>query len=90
MKAEEILEGNKLIAKFMEYSKHPITDSLARTLYQHWNGLMPVVREIGKYRLVYPEECKNVCGCSIMVDIVPLYEAVVKFIQWYNQQPKTI
>ncbi len=46
----ETIEGNKLIAEFMEYPtkelKGRVTDGLAKKLYSDWNSLMSVVEKI--------------------------------------------
>ncbi len=77
--------------------EHPITGEYADPEYlpyteicenTNWNLLMPVIDKI--YELdQHDEEGNNVGDIThalVDIDINRTYEAVVKFIQWYNKQ----
>lgn len=60
-----------------------------------WDWLMPVVEKIGKLWAEYPvidwqndravDEFMLVCGLPLDTPIDKAYQAVVKFIKWYNE-----
>jgi len=53
-----------------------------------WDWLMPVVEKISEFRLLYPDQCDLVCNCKIVIGQKHLYEKVVEFIKWYNENEK--
>jgi hypothetical protein len=56
--------------------------------HKSWDWLKPVIDEIFKYALAYPEQVKPIIDMSIVVDIKAAHEKVFQFIQWYNK-PQT-
>jgi len=95
-------EGNKLIAEFMEWpTKKTCAHCKAISKYStSWDWLMPVVEKIGElteYELVfrYDESYWNRYGENPLnqffggyIDVLNIWAAVVKFIEWYNTQNK--
>lgn len=55
MTEEEIIEGNKLISKFMGQSGH----SCKNSYNENWNALMPVIEKISLYSIKEDEVIKN-------------------------------
>lgn len=51
-----------------------------------WNWIMPVVHQVDKYRLTYPNEVSKVCDCKISIDLQHIYTKVVEFTKWYALQ----
>jgi len=52
--------------------------------HSSWDWLKPVIDEIAKYSLAYPEQTSGVRNMSIIVEIIPAWKSVVEFIKWYN------
>ena len=48
--------------------------------HKSWDALKPVIDEIFKYALALPDAVEPFVKMSICVDIIPAWEAVVKFI----------
>jgi len=122
MSKEEILEGNKLIAKFMgaevsqAYSKTKEQDgvmfyypkdsspdmfrnlsSASIKYHSSWDWLMPVYIKIAKEEKLWGDYEKSIIIFNIMYDrlgdaegIDKVYESVVEFIKWYNQNTKPL
>lgn len=84
----KIIAGNNLIADFMEldYQDYNID----------WRVLMPVVEKIKKfyddesdnYPLEFWEEDVTVIDLKITESIDVVWSYSIKFITWYNSQPK--
>lgn len=51
-----------------------------------WDSLKPVIDEISKYALAYPEQVKPIIAMSVVVDIKAAHERVYQFCKWINQQ----
>lgn len=51
-----------------------------------WDWLKPVIDEIFKYALAYPDQVKPIIAMSVVVDIKAAHERVYKFCKWLNQQ----
>lgn len=97
MNEKQIIEGNKLIAEFMNYGK-PI---IQYRFHKYWDELMPVIikiDDIGYEVLIGRISCKiteildndnpivsMVCG-NVNKKIGLIYETVIKFIEWYNSK----
>lgn len=99
--SDEIQEGNRLIAEFMgdnvnyEYNRQsPSNKTVKKILRYHtsWDWLMPVIKKIKDWVPV------NNMGISLyqpinkelqLLDIETTFNAVIKFITWYNQTTKT-
>jgi len=100
MKEQEIIEGNKLIAEFMEYKIPKQTHNLdwidyggmfqPMKFHSSWDWLVPVIQKI--FSLPFIED-------SIMIlkwadvnlawsrkEIGEIWESCVRFIKWYNTQ----
>ncbi len=114
MTKEEIIEGNKLIAEFMNWKEENISKDLTfyycpkniryNPLIWHssWDWLMPVVEKIAETFDVSISSCglwvttisrKDVYDGEIssMGGLEPIentYTAIVRFLEWYNKQPK--
>lgn len=124
MEATEILEGNKIIAEFMDWriaenikhesgeptyiKKENLGTSYATmdmmAYHKSWNWLMPVVEKIEVIEIsrnhnpvVTIEKYITIISDNGEAPIVEsqtdsriegAYNAVVKFIKWYNQQSK--
>lgn len=118
MSEQEILEGNKLIADFMQvdYSGKeqfmwrpgayiPFTEKCLR-YHSSWDWLMPVVEKIetdckfdvhiyGHYNWKEPNRCviidwknEEIVSTSNDSKSQCVFDAVVEFIKWYNNQIK--
>jgi len=93
MSKEDVLEGNKLIAEFMEHDKEYIEDTKTYGSYHSsWDWLMPVYIKIAKEEKLWGDYEKSIIIFNIMYDrlgdaegIDKVYESVVEFIKWYNQ-----
>ncbi len=62
---------------------------VSRTYFRYhasWDNLKPVIDEIFKYALAYPEHVRPVREMSIVVDIQAAHEKVYKFCKWFNEQ----
>lgn len=51
-----------------------------------WDWLMPVIDEIFKYALAYPDRVKPVIEMKVVVNISAAHEKVYQFCKWLNQQ----
>lgn len=113
MTDEQIIEGNKLIAKFMKLDG-AYTDKGYLTVCRYhtsWDWLMPVVENIESMTvgektiriIIHRRQVSvniylfggmsvpdNKLSFTVNADSkkAATYEAVIKFITWYNQQPK--
>lgn len=97
MTQEQILEGNKLIAKFMGYSKCGINFYREKTTigkggwfkdpkyHSSFDWLMPVVKEIRKHWHDDNSEAHKVCSLLIVAPIEQVWCNVVDFITFYNK-----
>ena len=94
----KILEENRLIAEFMEYSHSKYKDvdewEMNNLMYRDsWIALMPVIEKIkGLHEDVRDfkshTRCSAIIDGLINVDIFSSHAAVVQFIKWYNQPIK--
>lgn len=93
MTPQEIKAGNEKIARFMgtdedviiRYNTHnPKIWNCNVQYHGNWDWLMPVIQKIGQ------TECDHepFSDVSLYSPIELVYEAVVKFIDWYNSQNK--
>jgi hypothetical protein len=64
---------------------HKIRDMQYHT---SWDWLKPVIDKIFTYALAHREQVDKIINISIVVDILPAWQAVVDFIKWYNQKQK--
>ena len=82
--SKEIIEGNKLIAEFMDKPPHIMPELLK--YHTSWDWLMPVVEKIGS--LSY-NDSNNKFQPSVERflenDIESIWRQIVIFITWYNQ-----
>ena len=86
METNQIIENNKLIAKFMNYANgRRLTDDLLKTLYNDWNSLMPVVEKC-KERQIFGSQglINNIDKRLLQVDLLATYGNVISFIEFYN------
>ena len=97
-----IEENNKLIAKFMGspyewdnnekawYDNDQMLVGIELKYHSSWDWLMPVFRIITELGISFDEEGGDlieICADAITdVSIVDAYQAVVQFIEWYNEQ----
>ncbi len=99
MKDKEIIEGNKLIAEFMEvkigvdtYMYRPgVTDLLREdhlSYHSSWGWLMPVAKKIQKLEIEEFKRKKPVMNALFDIQIETLWDYTIEFIKWYNEQPK--
>lgn len=82
--APTITENNQLVAEFMQFN---IDKRNPNTILYHsdWNWLMEVVEKI--YSLELEEEVVLIVRDGLAeANITSTYDAVVKFIEWYNKQ----
>jgi hypothetical protein len=100
MKTNEILEGNKLIAKFMGTLYHQDEKITATIVKYHssWDWLMPVVEKIKDIdnqadietakilEFFKDDEDVNIFHTSIFCHLQEVYNRVVVFIKWYNEK----
>jgi len=93
-------EGNKIIAEFMGYEK--VHEDLY--YHSNWNLLMPVVEKIetldyeflvnsqqigfGEYMFAGEFNWLVEINREEITLIQSIYDAVIQFIQWYNQNKK--
>lgn len=96
------LEGNKMIAEFMQ----PLFATDISEYHTSWDWLMPVVEKIEKDHatdfevIIYSSSCHIhkwnptkqdydtfISGVGKKIDAV--YSAVIQFIQWYNKTNKS-
>ena len=96
---EEQLEGNKLIAKFMDeydlyhWGRDPFNELLTATYHSSWNNLMPVVEKIGDIHnqadqwLLDGMKIDNleIITTHIFCPKEIVYQRVVEFINWHNK-----
>lgn len=99
MTQEEKIEGNKLIAEFMdiETTLHDcnvfyrfgcyLKDVSVLEYHSSWNWLMPVVEKIKQLKIEEFGKKKPIMSALMDVDIEPLYQAVIEFIKWHKTQP---
>lgn len=73
-------ENNKMIAEFMADKKVTAHHNM---YHESWNELMPVVVKI-KGMNIEDEEMFNEIDFYVTSSIENLYSAVVRFIEWYN------
>lgn len=108
MKEEEIIEGNRLIAKFLGYQfkiddnfKYPYFIVHGNVFFENelsyhrsWDILMPVVEKIAetrRYAIIdeVPEDewwvYVNLIYLKITTSILSVWQAVVEYIKWYNE-----
>jgi hypothetical protein len=93
MSKEEILEGNKLIAEFMDKPEWGNEFNVSHVKYHFsWDWLMPVYIKIAKEEKLWGDYEESIIIFNIMYDrlgdaegIDKVYESVVEFIKWYNQ-----
>lgn len=103
MEEKEIIEGNKLIAKFMKISMVP-----PRTKFEYhesWEWLMPVIEKIGKdynVRITWTADAlevtyidrpdidddNSIADFGGFGSITNTWKCAVKFIEWYNAKFK--
>jgi len=95
-----IEENNKLIAdeyilicNFMEYKINTHTAEWLTSNFKFktgWHYLIPVVQKINEIRnsAAYPlfVKCLKVRNSLVTLDIKLIYNEVIEFINWYNQQ----
>jgi hypothetical protein len=100
MTRKDIIEGSELIAEFHELTVEP-TEKNFKAFYSpvageegayisiselryhvSWDWLMPVINSIGKLNLNH----EPFSGISIYSDIHEVFNAVVDFIKYYNQE----
>ena len=62
-----------------------LTDDDSGKFHTSWDWLMPVVEKILNLKETYPQERQKVFE-KISPDRSITYQAVVEFINWYNQQ----
>lgn len=102
MEQSEIIEGNKLIDRFMgvkrrdEFSEHNNGFSYIQSIKYHssWDWLMPVVEKIDETCPQHPEfeDADTGYACTLFSatdspwKIENTYETVIKYIKWYNTQ----
>jgi len=96
MKQQSVIEGNRVINEFapeitknlFEEEMYYIPDHIefipVLKYHSSWDWLKPVVDKIFEYSLAYPEQTKWVCSAKIVVEIIPCWMNVIKFIRWYN------
>jgi len=105
MSNEEIIEGNKLIADFMEVDYEdvyttdadnctiPLLHSLRYDL--DWSLLMSACRKFDTLtddfnfddRMMYEMLCDDTDESLCCYDIEPVFQNLVKAINWYNTRP---
>ena len=98
---ENTTENNKLIAEFMGITKHKINangivlnfeNSKYNTYHKDWNWLMEVVDKIYEMDLYYDKYIDYNSSMfsngkiTLGTRIDRVYEQVVEFVKWYNQQ----
>lgn len=118
MTQEEILQGNRLIAEFMDCEYDDISETydtgilklvepeaygdeqFSSLLYDYeldyhssWDWLMPCIKkclDINEEELDdWEKQYENINDTLYQVEISQTYQAVIEFIKWYNQQPKS-
>jgi len=57
--------------------------------HSSWDQLKPVIDEIFKYALAYPQQVRRIIDMSVVVGISAAHEKVYQFIQWINKQSNT-
>jgi hypothetical protein len=87
MDQNQIIEGNRLIARFMD--KIIITtrwpDLQSKIIYHYsWNEIIPVVKKIQQLRIKDFSQKEPVMNALMDVEIDILWNAVVAFIKFYN------
>jgi len=100
MKEQEIINGNKLIAEFMQvevvlnsdnitvyWYYNPEKGYLVHMLKYHssWDWLMPVVKKIQQLEIKQFDKKKPIMNALMDVDIESLYNSALWFILWYNK-----
>ena len=96
MSEQEIIEGNKLIAEFMEVdficanSRYIVTDEDWLEPYHHrfnssWDLLMPVIKKCAKSGIYYSKYEHDLKHALIDIDIELCLEIIVKYITLYNK-----
>ena len=91
MTQEQLIEGNKLIAKFMDeydlyhWGRDPFNELLTATYHSSWNKLMPVVEKI---EMLHWNDRNNQFNPPLEFflqnEIEFVWNHVVKFLKWYN------
>ena len=85
MKEKEIIEGNILIEKFYKSTgQHTTSVIMPNKMEYHssWDWLMPVVEKCYSNDDDYMD---TLCAKFDFFYIEPMYNAVVKYIKWYNE-----
>lgn len=100
MKQEEIIEGNKRIAKFMGHSQDDhlygmVIDDKYYTYtlmkyHSSWDWLMPIwkkIVDIGDSLMSQERNLyfKEITHGLYICDIQVVWSGIVEFIEWYNQ-----
>jgi hypothetical protein len=91
MSEQEILEGNRLIAEFMEVDRFEAgswqlyIQMTNGSYHSSWDWLMPVIIKIRE--LLCEAEFTNRLGYDLHYtqDIKKIWNSCVLFIKWYNQ-----
>jgi len=87
MKAEQINEGNRLIAEFMGIAFDNTDPFWYNDQKYHisWNWLMPVVAKVYEYANLGSEERQKVEESLLgIIDIEDTWNAVVDYLEWHK------
>jgi hypothetical protein len=97
MTNEEIINGNRIIAEFdgrqLSSYQDTIVQRFLNNYHRNWNNLIPVCKKyselnIGKSWDNFCEHRRLTLELTTRIrnfEILPVFEQLVKCIQWYNQ-----
>ena len=87
MTQEEIIEGNKTIAEFMDMQNNPFPPEVDELRYHtSWDWLMPVVEKISEVAaggITY-----DIHQTLAVANMEKSYKSIIEFIEWYNNRYK--